>query len=482
MTPAIHIDNVVRVPLELLPDPVGLVHALTLESPTGSGSDRFHPLARIDERWGEVIVPRAFNLLPWLKPKKQYVIHDNVAFWPWRRVTLGDRTPELGPNKFIAYDQGPAWEAISRTPHRPYGQILALGCGKGKTVLALSLARKRGVPTLVVCHTINMMNTWAQTAVDLFGVDPSRIGFIGGGKKTWPGKDLVFTTMPGVLSGSLPPQFFSTWGLVIFDEGDLLGAKHLSKILPLFMGERLLVTATVTRSDGMEALYFHHVGKVVYEDTRPDLEPRCYVLDSPVPPFVWVEEGTRKKKRKKQTTERYAWNRFVNRPAPHVPRTVSFLVDHVPERFAWEMEVVGELLGEGRKVLFLGERVEDLKRHHDAAVKLDWESGLALGSSHMTDDEVKAVLRDCRVIWGIQQIAKRGLNQPDIDTIVIQFASFKDENRLQQTVGRALRFTDGGKDPLVVVLNDSNVGCLNNNAVEIVAWLQRQGYAVEWYE
>lgn len=478
--PVIQVDAMARVPARVLRDPVGLVQALTIENPTASGDDRFYPLARIDDAWDEVVVPRAFDVRPWLKPRYSDIATvSDLDSIEWPHVNLGDRSPALGPNEHLRYDQGPAWASIAPPPANPWGRILALGCGKGKTVLSLKLAQLRAVPTLVICHTLNMMETWGRTAVDLFGASPHQIGFIGGGLKQW-NRDLVLATMPGVLS-NWPREFYSRFGLVIMDEGDLLGARHLSKILPLFVGERLLVTATVERSDGMEALYYNHVGPVVFSDIVPDMQPRCFFLDSPVPASVIVTKGKRNPKKIRTPTERQAWNGFVGRPTANMPKTVSFIEEHCPERAAWEMEVVTELLSEGRKVLFLGERVEGLRQQHRRAVAAGLSSGLALGSSHMEQSEVDAALRNSDVVWAIQQIAKRGLNQPDIDTVVLQYTCYSDANRLQQTVGRALRYIEG-KDPLVVVLNDPAVPCLVNNAEKVAAWLALQGYDVEWYE
>ncbi len=492
----ITIDRVVRVPREHLNDPMQTVQSLVLENgqwhaglaTNGKKSSvpRYFVLAEEDDLSNEVVLPRALDIRPHLRQGLvgRVPVHAEVldeTWWP--RVWLGDGDPVLGPHKDMPYDQGPAWDAISAEPEWPWGRILALKCGGGKTVLGLKLARRRAGRTLIVCHTLNMSRTWSQTAAERWCLDypAENHGFIGDGIVDWEGRDLVFSSMPGLLCREYPPEFWTRWKLVIFDEGDLMGASNMSKALPLFLGERFLVTATPTRADGNHILYRHHIGEVCFEDIEQDLHPECFVMDSPVPRMVPVVSKTGRKSYK--SAEQMAWSSFYKKMTANIPKTISFLATQ-RERQDWAMSVVRDLLDDERKILFLGERVDELKLFHARAMEKwdDISSGLVLGATHMSVEESEENLRDCDIIWGIQQIAKRGLNEKRIDTIVIQYASFKDEGRLRQTVGRALRYHADKQKPYVIILNDANVPCLNSKSESMTGWLEGQGYEVSWYE
>jgi hypothetical protein len=352
------------------------------------------------------------------------------------------------------------------------------------TVLALKLARLRSVRTLVVCHTLNMARTWSQTAAASWclGYPQELHGFIGDGQVAWEDKDLVFSSMPGLLCRDYPPEFWTRWGLVIFDEGDLLGASNLQKMLSLFVGERLLVTATLARTDKNDVLYRMHIGDTCFEDTTQDLEPSCYIVDSPTPRMLpKLNKGT--KRETLVASEQMVYSSYVGRMVPNIPKTLNFVAEAFPERKEWAMRVVKKMLDEGRKVLFLGERVEALQQYNaQAQAQWDYESGLVLGAQHMPLEECEHNLKTCDVIWAIQQIAKRGLNQPDIDTIVVEWCTFKDEGRWQQTVGRALRHHAGKREPVVILLNDANIGCLDDKAQHAAGYFRKLGYEVNWYE
>lgn len=502
----IFIKERVYVPVEHVIDPLGIVQELTFKNanykpkaeytyygiPGKKGGLRligrdervdysqFQMAQFVDDDY--LAVPRSYDIFSKLRALPEGVFYttrtpfDNGS--PFRHVTLGKDNIVLGPNSSIRYDQGPAWEALHTPNEYPYGRTLVLGCGKGKTVLALKHAFHRHVPTLVVCHTRQMCSAWSDTAAAPWALSLpySRHGFIGDGKIDWRGKDIVFSTMPGLVCREYPQEFWDYFGLVIFDEGDLLGATELSQVLPKFLGERLLLTATIERPDGHDELYYNHVGPICFYDDVPDLSPRCVVLDSAVPAI----DG-----QGREVTQKIWWRSPGGGPilVPHIPKTLTNITRLFPERRNWAMQIVKDLLDEGRKVLFLGERVAELKAF-DRRSKLEWpeyKSGLTLGGQHTTPAEIDEVLKSCDIIWGIQHIAKRGLNKPSIDTIVIQYSCFRQVGRLKQTIGRALRYHEGKKAPLVVILNDPQIEVFDNMARTLYVMLQQLGYEMSWH-
>lgn len=430
-------------------------------------------------------VPRAWDFRPYLTPG-DYRIVESYLFDNWPAVDFGEPQGSLGPNERIRYDQRPAWEALSTDPTAPFGRQLILGCGKGKTRLALQLMAQRRVPTVVVCHTLNMAHKWVAEAELHLGYPRDAAGFIGDGKLVWD-RDFVVTTMAGLIAREMPREFWERFGLVIFDEGDLLGASQLSTILPKFLGERVLLTATPDRADGASVLFDAHIGPAVFRDVTPDLQPRCFVLESGLPQKTAIPV-TRKRGKKQVTKTEYRdiqgtiWSPRVRRQIPNIPKTINNL-SRIPSRTAWCLAVLSDVaIREKRKVLFLGERVDELK-----ALCRMWQqrfpdvpAGLALGAAHMKAEQIQENLGACQVIFGIQQIAQRGLDESSIDTVIIQYACYAGINRLQQTIGRALRYREGKPEPWVFILNDRNVPVIHDKALILSRKLKDMGYSVEW--
>lgn len=484
------------VPVEHLRDPQGALVDFTLENGGWTqGADpekcpRYFPEAKIlrtsDGEISAIAFPRAVSLEDWLKEELIGQVPVHAEFLSrdlWPEVEIGYSDIELGPNEFIQYDQGPAWEALVKEPDRwPFGRILALACGKGKTALALKLAHHRRVRTLVICHTLDMAEQWSDEAEKFLGIEKSRHGFIGDGKVDWQDKDIVFSSMPGLVCREYPESFWYRWGLTIADEGDLLGAVQMRQILSKFYGERLLVTATLERKDGNDALFYLHVGGVCFTDTDDDIIPKVVVVESPVGEFIPVERADGKIDYK--SSEQTIYSKRYRKHVPHLPKTVSLLGSYM-ERKVWCLDVVEKLLEEGRKILFIGGRVADLKWFHAQAQDRfpGYTSGIVLGKANgLEDGESKWSLKNADIIWGIYQLAKRGMNERTIDTVVLQFSQVNEPGAIRQLVGRACRYHPDKKDPLVVLMNDQRVGCLDANTMKIVQQLKDRGSEVTWYD
>ncbi len=403
------------------------------------------------------------------------------------RLTLGTKTPGLGPNEWIQYDQKPAWQALIAPQDivpSPYGKVLQLACGRGKTVLGLLYAQHLGVRTLVVCHTLNMAKQWAKEAAVLIGMSYDDIGFIGDGEVDWLDKSLVFSSMQGLICRKYPDQFWNYFGLEILDEGDLFAASTMRLALPMHTCERLLVTATYDRQDGNEQLLDMHIGPTVFKDIEEDVQPQVEVHLTPVPDFLPVEITIKGKVQiQYRPAEKTVYSRRWRRQIANIPKTVTGLREY-PPRFYFALEVVFELLEQGRKILFLGERVTEIQDMDEVFTEncADYDSGIFLGAKHMSAEAGLAYLADSDVCFAIQQLGKRGLNERRLDTVVIQYSTFNDPGKLRQTVGRALRYYPDKEYPKVVLLGDRNVPCLWKNTELIVERLRDQGCEVEWVE
>lgn len=154
------------------------------------------------------------------------------------------------------------------------GGTLQLGCGRGKTVIALHFAAQKRVPTLIAVDNTQLLHQWQeQIATHLFV--PGGVGLVQGPTKDWR-KEIVMATYHTLANwaDTMPEEVRQWFGLVVWDEGHHVNAPTFSKSAPLFYGYRLALTATPERADGMHVICQHHVGDIIFKDIIQDYPPR----------------------------------------------------------------------------------------------------------------------------------------------------------------------------------------------------------------
>jgi hypothetical protein len=153
--------------------------------------------------------------------------------------------------------------------------ILQLGCGKGKTVLALHLAATLDGPTLILLDNTNLLAQWADDIEQFLDV-PGGVGRISGGVCDWKGRGIVLATYHsiGALALDMPEEMKREFRLIIFDEGHHISAATFAPAAEVFYGYRLALTATPVRDDGLHIIYDNHIGPTIYKDITHTIKPR----------------------------------------------------------------------------------------------------------------------------------------------------------------------------------------------------------------
>lgn len=156
------------------------------------------------------------------------------------------------------------------------GGTLQLKCGDGKTVVALELATKLQVPTLVAVDNTHLLHQWMEAVNDLLIV-PGGVGLIQSQTRDW-NKSFVLATYHTLAnwSDTMPEEVRRHFGLVIWDEGHHVSAPVFSKSAYLFYGMRLALTATPFRSDGAHVICQYHVGPVIFKNVKQENPPAIY--------------------------------------------------------------------------------------------------------------------------------------------------------------------------------------------------------------
>jgi superfamily II DNA or RNA helicase len=352
-------------------------------------------------------------------------------------------------DRFVPRDpiQEEAWEALSVAD----GGVLNLACGRGKSGLALKKGAQLGGPILIIITNTGTVEGWLEEIEKFLGIPPHQVGVIRQSQFEWD-RPVAIATIQTLSKkvGTWPGWFLRRWKLVILDEVHHASARTFSRALPLFSGERLGLTATVEREDGLESLYMFHIGKVLFSDLTQDLPAKIHFVQTSftcdmADPAVLDKAG------------QFNIGKFRSWLGAHAERN-ELIAKHV-----------GKAQRAGRKVLGLSHSVG----HVEALAKLVEGSGVIHGQ--IAYDKRLQILRDHRVVFATPGCAEEAMNDPALDTMMF-LTPYKVWRTFQQGVGRIQRPYEGKKKPLVTLFEDVRMGPCKGLCNKLKGKLRRKGY------
>ena len=310
------------------------------------------------------------------------------------------------------------------------GGLISLGCGGGKTVLALHIAAHFKVKTLVIVHKSFLLNQWKERIEQFTNAN---IGIIQRDKVDVEGKQIVIGMIQSIAKEKYDLEVFKDFGLVIFDEAHHAPSKYFSRALPLISCKKTVaLSATPKRGDKLEKVLFWYFGPVIYKNVQ---EENNIVLAKIYKYTIQHEKFVEKKQR---------FTGEVNRPG-----TISNIVT-IGRRNKFIIDLVEEILiEEHRKILILSERVEHLellkKRLDERELTT---TGMYVGGMKQAklDDSAK-----CTVIFGTFQMASEALDIKGLNTLVMATP----RREIEQTIGRITRDPNPIIRPLVIDITDN---------------------------
>lgn len=142
--------------------------------------------------------------------------------------------------------------------------IISAGTGVGKTVMALYIAHKVGLKTLIVVPNRTLLDQWIVAVNTFTGIQPSVIA-----APVFEYDQPITVAMLHTLTlGKRYPihKLEKEFGLTIYDEVHKLGADEFSKVVYFFHDKhRLGLSATPDRPDRKHPLFIAHLGGIVAE-------------------------------------------------------------------------------------------------------------------------------------------------------------------------------------------------------------------------
>jgi superfamily II DNA or RNA helicase len=162
-----------------------------------------------------------------------------------------------------------------------YGGIIQAVTGSGKTVMALDIAVRLGNTTLIVVPRTSLMKQWADQIERWTSAKKDDIGIIQGATRNWRGKKFVVAMIHTLAQNAdaVSNELCNNFGTVIFDECHVVGAETFSRVAPLFNARyRIGLSATPRRSDGMDPVFYWHLGPILARFTKLQAKPRIRIL------------------------------------------------------------------------------------------------------------------------------------------------------------------------------------------------------------
>lgn len=318
--------------------------------------------------------------------------------------------------------------------------ILCLACGMGKTPTTLHLWAQKRVPLVVINDNSAILEQWAESIRRFITPGDLPIGKVYGNQtakakwKEWE-KPAVLATIQSVLSemgAGFPDEIRRRFGMVVYDEVHHLAAPVFSRTAPLFMGYRLGLSATPTRTDRLQIVFEYHLGKVLYQHLLPSLTPR----------FEFYTPQTTRDLMENDPTFRRQCVLYDDFNLQKLLTALTNRDDRTKEIAAFiQRKCVG------RRPLIISQR-RDMLFQLKALLP---DAGVLVAETHAA--ERTRIMREAPMILSIQKIGKEGLHASNLDTLVLCEA-IKDPNMFQQLVGRVLDDFPGRPDPLVLVIAD----------------------------
>lgn len=351
------------------------------------------------------------------------------------------------------------------------GGVLCVGCGFGKTFLAIYLfsqvVRRK---TLVVVAQENLLNQWKDQLKQW--LPDALVGEIRGKTVDIEGKDVVIGMLQSISQKDYGARVFKDFGMVIYDEAHHLGAETFSKALlkcacPYTLG----LTATPERDDGLHHVYMSFLGPIAYQELKRDVENVQVHLV-----------------RLSSTRDEYRQEKYTDAGNVNLAATVNQLCAFFP-RTVFLLHLLARALQDRRNTLLLSERREHLvtleklvrlafgspefrKAYPEGLADWDPDAKMCLYVGGMKATEMDRA-HGCSLVLGTYHMAAEGMDLPHLNTLILT----SQRKKVTQPCGRIFRRADPAFPPVIMDIQDG-LGILSGQRRERQNYYKSSEYHV----
>ena len=354
------------------------------------------------------------------------------------------------------------------------GGLLSVPCGRGKTLMAIYIAHKLGVKTLVVTHKSFLLKQWQKQIKRFCNVDA---GTIRGKIIDVANKSFVVGMIQSISMKDYDADVLNQFGLVIYDESHHCASKVFSQaLMKTCCKYTLALSATPYRTDGLIKIMHWFLGETIY---REKLRINNQVV---------AKVFNYKSSDQKFTEKKYAYGPQIGRP--NVIKMMGNLAE-LEQRTTHLINIINEIRkNPDRKIIILSKYVDHLKKMKagvDALIARDVQDGKLLDDEIKTELYIGAMKQWQReeaeeqgdIFFATNDLAREGLDIERLNTVVLA-TSQKDVN---QSVGRAMRklLENGDLRPLIVDFAD-NLSSFKNHSRLRKTFYKQCKYIIEEYD
>lgn len=298
------------------------------------------------------------------------------------------------------------------------GGVLSLPCGYGKTTVALAIAGRLGVRTMIVVHKEFLANQWRERIQQF--CPGATVGIVQGDRFELE-CDFVIAMIQTMCQREHPVGAFESIGLLIVDEAHHIGAPAFSQFMfKLCPKYTLGLTATPERKDGLTRILYWFLG----------------------PSFLTIERQNQQHVQVNKLMfdcEEFNSGPPVNRLGKVSLVDIVNLLVGLDKRNKLILDTVETCRAQDRRILILTDR----RGHCFELAEAIKGSGLYIGG--MKEKDLDESSR-CQVIIATFSQAHEGLDIPCLDTVILATP----HSDVKQAVGRILRETHGKQNNPVI--------------------------------
>lgn len=372
----------------------------------------------------------------------------------------------LGPTEERKEDQTQFVDALVRAAKTKTGAVGQASPGYGKTLCSLAVASKLGRTTAVLVHKSFLLEQWLERITQALDIAPSDIGVVQQARCDFRGKKIVLIMAQSLLSSrKYPPDLFTYFGTVMVDEVHRFGAVEFRKVITQFPARyRIGVTATPDRKDGLQEVFFKHIGEIAHVGSVPELKAHVKF----VPAKMVVTDSMLR-----GMTSRRGQGRKVF----DLNKVTQYVID-CETRNRQIVKLLYDALKAGRKVLVLSSRLDHLsvlgEMFDEEAVRQHarFSRGYYVGGMSKEDLRITATRP---LILATYQMAQEGLDIADLDTLFL--ATPKGD--VHQACGRILRQHDEKRHPIVIDLVEKQIPMSVNLSKKRARQYRELGYIID---
>jgi len=311
--------------------------------------------------------------------------------------------------------------------------IICLGCGQGKTVIAINIISRIKKKTIVVVHKEFLVNQWIER-INQF-LPEARIGKIQGKVFDIENKDIVIAMLQSLSQKEFDKNAFDSFGLSVSDECHHLSAETFSKALPKIACEYTLgLSATPKRKDGLSKVFEWYLGPIIFKQKKKEID-KVYI------------------KKIYFTCNEQSYGKEINNYLGKL--NIAAMINYISDlnvRNKLIVEQIKEIVSnENRKIIILSDRrgqlnaIQNIIESENICTVGQYVGGMK--QKALKESESKTV------ILATFNMASEAMDIPLLNTLI--FGTSKSE--IEQSVGRILRQKKEDRivEPLIIDIIDN---------------------------